>query len=763
MIRACAISLLLCLCALPALAETVLVRSGEHDGFTRLALDFPQRIDWRVQPREDGVVITFPGENPAFDLSQTFDRLTQGRLAGIDAPIGSGKLDLTFGCACTTRAFWHSRSMLVIDILAVAPVERPPVDLTPDPATRGGYLALSQRLTARPETSAARLVASRMGTPEAVTQTSPSPAPPVQADMLLSVRRRLLEQIAESFNEGLVQPAPPRDGVGEPWLPIVSLATPAESGLPNKVANISDAPVAAALPLERGGNLRLQGGIGGASRSAMPSVSPGITSTACLPDSFLDVAAWGGQWPLSDQVGALYLRLSGEFDLINPEVALQLARLYIHFGFGFEARQVLMLAPADGPDFQVLLELAALVDAPEDVHAAPRLRADLACHGRGALWAVLAHAAIPEDQILDHQAILRAFAEVPVHLRQHLGPVLARKFLAAKHRETSDMILRGLGHDSPFGAVGENLAKAELAMARGDLDAVDRTLRKSLSRNDTEATEALVAMVDHRISQDQVLAYDTAQLAGALYQENRKTPLAQKLGRSYLLALAASQSYLEAFSEFDRVAPDLSHETAANTRQEMWRMLLAKAEDAEFLRHILNEPARRLEAMPADLSLKIAQRVLDLGFADAAHDILRAAKVADAGPKHRLLVAEIALAQGLPQHAEAAIIGLSSRAADELRARSRTLSGDHAGAARYFDGLDDQSAAQQAAWFAQDWNRLLASDDPSEQRLAHALSQDAPEKVNGILSYNLKLLDQSVETRAVLSELLARTEISDLP
>jgi hypothetical protein len=89
--------------------------------------------------------------------------------------------------------------------------------------------------------------------------------------------------------------------------------------------------------------------------------------------------------------------------------------------------------------------------------------------------------------------------------------------------------------------------------------------------------------------------------------------------------------------------------------------------------------------------------------------------------------------------------------------------GDHAGAMGYLDGLEDEEGTQRAAWLAQDWPKLLASDDPETQNLAQAFTQTAPEKSAGILSYNRALIDQSVETRAALSALLARTEISMHP
>jgi hypothetical protein len=760
MIRTWTISLILCLWAAPMLAQNVVVRSGEHEGFTRLVLDFPARLDWQDQTREDGITITFPGGRPTFDLSRVFGRLTQGRLARIGAPKGSGQLDLTFGCACTTRTFWHSQSMLVLDILAPGTAEHSAARRLQAPLAEGATVDLREPWEARAESSAARLVASRLAPLSATNKTS---APLGLEDALPAVRRSLLAQIAQSANQGLVQPLRTPDLGNMTRPPQRPLATAIEIVPSDGMATGAEPPLTESLPLATLGNLRVTGTIDQAPGLAFSSALSDAIQTACLPDTVLDVAAWGVQKPLADQIGTLSPRLSGEFDVVNPEVALQLARLYIYFGFGLEARHVASLIPVDAAEISVLLELASLVDDPDAASATPRLKEDLRCNGRSALWAALAHAVIPEDKLLDHSAILRGFAELPEHLRRHLGPALARKLLAAKHRETSDMILRGLGPADLSGTAGANIARAELALAEGDLSAADQSLQGSLSGNDVNSAPALAALINARISRGQDIDYDTAQLAGALYQETRGTPMGQVLGGAYLLALTASRSYAEAFDEFERVSPDLSPENAQKTRQEMLRLLGAEAEDIEFLRQILGEPKESFARMSADLTREIAQRALTLGFADVADDILSVASRSVTEPEQRLLRAEIALAQDLPHLAEAEIIGLASPDADTLRARARTILGDYTGAMRYAEGFRDEAAKQQAAWLAQDWPSLLSAADPSTQNLAQAMTQAAPDEAGGLLQFNQALIDQSIATRSALSALLASTAISDPP
>src|SRR6056297_1249198 len=109
------ILLLVVLClAGAASAQTVVVRSGDHGAFTRLAIDMPARAAWRMDPRPGGARIIFPGSDMDFDITGVFDRIGRNRLRAIKA--APGQLDLDFACDCDVQGFWHTDRMLVLDI-----------------------------------------------------------------------------------------------------------------------------------------------------------------------------------------------------------------------------------------------------------------------------------------------------------------------------------------------------------------------------------------------------------------------------------------------------------------------------------------------------------------------------------------------------------------------------------------------------------------------------------------------------------------------
>src|SRR6056297_396549 len=98
-------TVLLLLLPVGTAAQAVAVRSGAHEGFTRLVLDMPRRVDWRLEPRDGGASISFAGPPLSLDLDGVFERISRDRLRAVS--VVDGRLELEFACACETRAFWH--------------------------------------------------------------------------------------------------------------------------------------------------------------------------------------------------------------------------------------------------------------------------------------------------------------------------------------------------------------------------------------------------------------------------------------------------------------------------------------------------------------------------------------------------------------------------------------------------------------------------------------------------------------------------------
>ncbi|MCX7890033.1 MAG: hypothetical protein N2422_09975, partial [Rhodobacteraceae bacterium] len=102
--RAVAPAAALLLAAVSARAETVAVRSGEHDGFTRIVVNLGAPAAWRLDRSETGYELAVDRPDLDFDLSRAFDLIARNRVADLAPAGGPGRLAVTLGCDCHAEA-----------------------------------------------------------------------------------------------------------------------------------------------------------------------------------------------------------------------------------------------------------------------------------------------------------------------------------------------------------------------------------------------------------------------------------------------------------------------------------------------------------------------------------------------------------------------------------------------------------------------------------------------------------------------------------
>ena len=105
MIRALLTTMLLLVFAGIGRANTVTVRSGEHQGFSRLVLEFPNPVDWQFGRTEDGYELRLPDAGSTYDLSQVYRLIDKARVAAVSTGPDQGSLFIGLGCACHAIPF----------------------------------------------------------------------------------------------------------------------------------------------------------------------------------------------------------------------------------------------------------------------------------------------------------------------------------------------------------------------------------------------------------------------------------------------------------------------------------------------------------------------------------------------------------------------------------------------------------------------------------------------------------------------------------
>ncbi|WP_308915862.1 hypothetical protein [Jannaschia sp. LMIT008] len=129
--RGTAVAVLLAGIAGAAGAQDVPLRSGEHDGFTRLVFEAPFAADWTLTHRPGAAEIALTGLAGGIDASGVFDRIGRDRVA--DVAWTDGTLTLDLACDCTASVGQIGSGHIVIDVAPGVPAIVVPADARPNP------------------------------------------------------------------------------------------------------------------------------------------------------------------------------------------------------------------------------------------------------------------------------------------------------------------------------------------------------------------------------------------------------------------------------------------------------------------------------------------------------------------------------------------------------------------------------------------------------------------------------------------------------
>lgn len=711
--------LILAALATPAMAETARVLSGEHGDFTRLVIELPGKAGWRMGRTEQGYAFAVEGpEQPEFDLTGIWQRIDRTRLAAAAQDPASGRLDLQLGCVCHIFPFEYQPGVVVLDIRpgaapagSVFEAEFAPPSPPPGPiaamdisvAGRGGYDWLADGPQSKPEADLAALPL-------------PLETGPVS---LRPLRDALLEELALGAAEGVVDMSLP--GRTAPTATAPESAEP----LPWAALRIGEAPGIAVLDPEA---------VADASRPM----------ATCTPDALVDLAAWGEGKPALALLAEARTGLFGEFDAPDPDAVLRSVRQLLYLGFGAEAlQQAAFLTDGTAEDeLAVYRSVARIIDLGSD--PGTPFAAMLDCEGAAALWAALARDRLPFGPGVNRDAILRAFQALPPHLRRYLGPALAEKFLALADADAARMIRQAIARAPDADGATVALMDASAKLQGGDtagavLDAEDAV---SLAGGDAAS---LVTLVEASFQELRPVDPGVAVALQALQGETRGTDTGRSVERALVLALALSGQTSAAFGEAAATGPTLG---------DLWRVAAERASDDDFLRHaVLPEGSASPDTAP-EVRVGIAQRLLKLGFPEAALTWIGPAGTGDDDQRRRL-AAEAELLRGDARRAVSLLEALSGPKADALRAEALLRLGDLPAAKAALVAAGDPETASRLALWDTDWSEPAPDAPAPWQQAAVQAAPAAIPDAGGLLTRSAALAAQGGDARAAIETLLA--------
>ncbi|KPP83566.1 MAG: hypothetical protein HLUCCO07_08425 [Rhodobacteraceae bacterium HLUCCO07] len=704
-------------------AETIRVRGGEHEGFTRLALDLPRSLAWRMVEHETRFDLVFEAPDLSFDLSAARSRLNADRIGAVEQGQRDGVLRVGLNCDCAVNAFLFGGTMLVVDV--------------------------SERRSASPDEADERERADFLTTfwiDNAVLRanhaTTPAMAPPADPPQ-------------EAGDDKKPKSAPRRriPGAASASPTITPHATAEQPDTDAKEQRRPDALqdlVTTALQDVDGEGLQ---GVNLAIRNGADKPEPrdrlaamaATRDETCLVEKDLDIADWAREGHFTTAIGRLRSELYGEFDRSRREIALELAKVYIFFGFGAEAMLVLEEFVDDAGH---LVAIASLIET--GTVPGQNMFADaLSCDNEAALWSMLSHEAGAIGTEVDPSAVLTAFDRLPSTLRTHLAGALSERFRSLDMPQDAKEVLRLAARS---GAAADPNAKLAGALIRDDENRAGEayeTLTELTEQNHETSPRAMIELISRKMREDGSIDYDTAQMARILQKEYSTNELSAELRFSTVVALTLSDAFSESLDALAGLRADVDGDAFRQAQDFLHDRMARKASDPVFLSAALALTPDTLNELVSETVFGIADRLVALGFPDSAVDLLGPAFRGHDMQAARRLRARAQIDLGNPDMAAAELSGLEGARADRLRAQLSESRRNFEQALALYRGLGDDDKVEAL-------EELLAGS-PANPEIGQPSRIDAtgPSNDPAPLASSRRRVDASADTRREIEALLA--------
>jgi len=434
----------------------------------------------------------------------------------------------------------------------------------------------------------------------------------------------------------------------------------------------------------------------------------------------ISVSNWVGDGSFSEQIALHRSATTDEFDHLNEAAILSLARTYIYYGFGREAKTVLQIGERSSKEREVLRSLAEIVD--RDKVTDSEFGSQINCHTDISLWAFLS----TEDEIalreVSVEALVLSFKALPNTLQVHLGPRFAESLTRVGASEAAKNVLQR-AKDSEDQSIELAIADSAVNIEQGQTTAAEDALSELVDDNQRTTPEAILQFADLRLDRGEAIDSEDLALLDTMRFQHRDEPIALALSERYVRALIQNNEPFEAIAEIDSLVDILPREVVLDLHNQVGRRILEGQDVGVILEYGFSD---HISKSSDAISKAIADELRTLGFIERADEI------------DTTTVGEI--------------IGLLD-----------TDQGGNAEVTSDAGQVQDETQLLESDWQAGNWPSLRDSEDQVLRDAAELRLQEI-EPANQVaeLATNAEELVQKSESlRLTISSLMERFDVSD--
>ena len=554
---------------------SVTVNTGEHEDFTRLAINIPKGADWNINKRPNGIAIEVIDQEFAA-LDNFFRIIPKDRIGSAELINNDQQLMLTLNCNCEYRTEIWQEIWLVVDIY--------------DPLPTSTLVATNESFDRiLPELRQQQVINLPLVFNENNGKSSENEAhlPELQISSVASVidyDRYIQGGLNRAAMQGLL-----------------TLKEQSSAGVSNHI----DANQARSLPLQPGvlSHTSLED-----QEPVSATIATDQSSLECVSDEELNISSWGDPDEFSRQISERRRLIFDSAGAQDGNAIIELAKAYAYFGFGREAMYVLDMQSSQDDKSQIIKTISQIIDG--DHVSDNKFSEQLDCQTDIVFWVYMSDAQKPILSESKFEDVILAYKKLPRNLQSHFNTRLSERLIDAGEIQLADDILNNQNEKSDT-----HVLSARIEIDRGNSASALKILDELVTFDQRSTPEALLRFISIKLENDSPIDHSIIETLEAMQIEFRNQAIAADMIKAHISILIHNQNFSEAIIRLRNINNKISTQTRMTLMNDTFFAALASDDTASFLDIAFAEELKNQEE---GLKLAYANRLRELGFDDHA-------------------------------------------------------------------------------------------------------------------------------------------------